>query len=153
MCTCRRQTAEEREAERQAANRFMLSLQAEATKNIYNSPDPLCMNNASLHALQNLQPWAEEPLASGDERSPNESGSLNSPQGGAPPPSLSVTAPAQQMAPPLHEVWQRHQNAGWRDPDTTRTSRDITRLFRYYCVRCTLQKCVQLIASPVLCEC
>lgn len=57
---CRRQTAEEREAERQAASRFMLSLQAEASKNIFNTPDPLCLNNASLHALQNLQPWAEE---------------------------------------------------------------------------------------------
>ena len=57
---CRRQTAEEREAERQAANRFMLSLTTEAGKNIYNSPDPLCLSNASLHALQNLQPWAEE---------------------------------------------------------------------------------------------
>ena len=31
----RRQTAEEREAERQAANRFMMSLQSEASKNIY----------------------------------------------------------------------------------------------------------------------
>ena len=62
---CRRQTAEEREAERQAANRFMLSLQAAeaaatGNKSIYNTPDPLCMSNASLHALQNLQPWAED---------------------------------------------------------------------------------------------
>ncbi|XP_064603193.1 T-cell leukemia homeobox protein 3-like [Liolophura sinensis] len=56
----RRQTAEEREAERQAANRFMLNLQAEATKSIYDSRDPLCMSNSSLHALQNLQPWTEE---------------------------------------------------------------------------------------------
>jgi hypothetical protein len=61
----RRQTAEEREAERQAANRFMLSLQAAeaaatGAKSIYNTPDPLCMSNASLHALQNLQPWADD---------------------------------------------------------------------------------------------
>ncbi|KAI0236526.1 T-cell leukemia homeobox protein 3, partial [Lamellibrachia satsuma] len=57
----RRQTAEEREAERQAANRFMLSLQAEAGKTLYGGTggpaDPLCLNNASLHALQNIQPW------------------------------------------------------------------------------------------------
>lgn len=56
----RRQTAEEREAERQAANRFMMSLQAEAlSKGIYDTRDPLCINNASLNALQNIQPWAE----------------------------------------------------------------------------------------------
>ena len=29
----------------------------------YSSPDPLCLSNASLHALQNLQPWAEEQAA------------------------------------------------------------------------------------------
>jgi hypothetical protein len=57
---CRRQTAEEREAERQAAQKFMMSLQAEASKNMYNSPDPLCLSNASLHALQNIQPWADD---------------------------------------------------------------------------------------------
>ncbi|XP_014776497.1 transcription factor mef2A-like [Octopus bimaculoides] len=56
----RRQTAEEREAERQAANRFLMSLQAEASKTIYDTRDPLCMANSSLHALQNLQPWTEE---------------------------------------------------------------------------------------------
>lgn len=81
---CRRQTAEEREAERQAANRFMLSLQAEASKNIYNSPDPLCMNNASLHALQNLQPWAEDgSLREDEDLPPNFLGSsgLSSPLG------------------------------------------------------------------------
>ena len=55
----RRQTAEEREAERQAANRFMMSLQAEAASNMYTAPDPLCLSNASLSALQNLQPWAD----------------------------------------------------------------------------------------------
>uniref|UniRef100_T1JC39 Homeobox domain-containing protein n=1 Tax=Strigamia maritima TaxID=126957 RepID=T1JC39_STRMM len=56
----RRQTAEEREAERQAANRFMMSLQAEALSKagMYDSRDPLCINNASLNALQNLQPWS-----------------------------------------------------------------------------------------------
>ena len=68
---CRRQTAEEREAERQAANRFMLSIQAGATASggdgaesdkagLQAVPDPLCLNNASLHALQNLRPWADD---------------------------------------------------------------------------------------------
>jgi hypothetical protein len=56
----RRQTAEEREAERQAANRFILSLQAEANKANYDTHDPLVMSNASLHALQSLQPWAQD---------------------------------------------------------------------------------------------
>ncbi|XP_023216880.1 T-cell leukemia homeobox protein 3-like isoform X2 [Centruroides vittatus] len=61
----RRQTAEEREAERQAANRLMMSLQAEVvSKSIYDSTrDPLCISNASLHALQNLQPWANDSAA------------------------------------------------------------------------------------------
>nr|XP_054766206.1 T-cell leukemia homeobox protein 3-like [Lytechinus pictus] len=56
----RRQTAEEREAERQAAARFMFSLQHEMMmKNMQDPPpqDPLCAHNASLNALQNLQPW------------------------------------------------------------------------------------------------
>ena len=60
---CRRQTAEEREAERQAAARFMFSLQHEVMmKNMQDPPpqDPLCAHNASLNALQNLQPWANE---------------------------------------------------------------------------------------------
>jgi len=67
----RRQTAEEREAERQAASRFMLSLQTAAAAGAdgaesdnkassRTAPDPLCLNNASLHALQNLRPWAED---------------------------------------------------------------------------------------------
>ena len=56
----RRQTSEEREAERQAAQKFMMSLQMEASSGLYSSPDPVCVNNASLHALQKLQPWAEE---------------------------------------------------------------------------------------------
>ncbi|KAH9362138.1 hypothetical protein HPB48_023571 [Haemaphysalis longicornis] len=58
----RRQTAEEREAERHAANRLMMSLQAEVvSKSIYEGArDSLCMSNASLHALQSLQPWASE---------------------------------------------------------------------------------------------
>ncbi|GAU92171.1 hypothetical protein RvY_04286 [Ramazzottius varieornatus] len=57
----RRQTAEEREADRQAANRMLLSQLAEVTKAAgpyTDTPDALCMNNASLHALQNLRPWA-----------------------------------------------------------------------------------------------
>ncbi|XP_069711054.1 T-cell leukemia homeobox protein 2 [Phaenicophaeus curvirostris] len=59
----RRQTAEEREAERQHANRLMLQLQQEALQKSLSQPlpqDPLCMHNSSLYALQNLQPWAED---------------------------------------------------------------------------------------------
>uniref|UniRef100_H2ZTX5 T cell leukemia homeobox 2 n=2 Tax=Latimeria chalumnae TaxID=7897 RepID=H2ZTX5_LATCH len=59
----RRQTAEEREAERQQANRLMLHLQQEAFQKTLNQPnqqDPLCIHNSSLFALQNLQPWAED---------------------------------------------------------------------------------------------
>lgn len=56
----RRQTAEEREAERQAAQKFMMSLQMEASTSLYNqNSDPLCVNNASLQAMQKIQPWAE----------------------------------------------------------------------------------------------
>lgn len=59
----RRQTAEEREAERQQANRLMLQLQQEAFQKTLSQPlqpDPLCLANSSLYALQNLQPWAED---------------------------------------------------------------------------------------------
>ncbi|KAF7252379.1 T-cell leukemia homeobox protein 3 [Varanus komodoensis] len=60
----RRQTAEEREAERQQANRLMLHFQQEAFQKSLGQPlqphDPLCLHNASLLALQNLQPWAED---------------------------------------------------------------------------------------------
>ncbi|XP_062992118.1 T-cell leukemia homeobox protein 2 [Elgaria multicarinata webbii] len=60
----RRQTAEEREAERQQANRLMLHLQQEAFQKSLGQPlqqhDPLCLHNSSLFALQNLQPWAED---------------------------------------------------------------------------------------------
>ncbi|XP_029113003.1 T-cell leukemia homeobox protein 3-like [Scleropages formosus] len=59
----RRQTAEEREAERQQANRLMIQLQHDAfQKSLSDSvpPDPLCIHNSSLFALQNLQPWANE---------------------------------------------------------------------------------------------
>ncbi|XP_058504913.1 T-cell leukemia homeobox protein 2 isoform X4 [Solea solea] len=59
----RRQTAEEREAERQQANRLMLQLQQEAFQKTLSQPmqpDPLCLHNSSLYALQNLQPWAED---------------------------------------------------------------------------------------------
>ncbi|XP_074532321.1 T-cell leukemia homeobox protein 1 isoform X2 [Halichoeres trimaculatus] len=58
----RRQTAEEREAERQQANRILLQLQQEAFQKTINqpvTPDPLCLQNSSLFALQNLQPWTE----------------------------------------------------------------------------------------------
>ncbi|CAH0721135.1 unnamed protein product, partial [Brenthis ino] len=86
----RRQTAEEREAERQAANRLMLSLQAEALSKGYmpepppgsqlsalhyqpsNAPQP--QNNTALSALQNLQPWA------------GNQGSFMNAAGSAPPP-------------------------------------------------------------------
>ncbi|GJQ75818.1 hypothetical protein Trydic_g17887 [Trypoxylus dichotomus] len=57
----RRQTAEEREAERQAANRLMLSLQAEALTKGYmaESATPSAgPGDTALSALQNLQPWA-----------------------------------------------------------------------------------------------
>ncbi|XP_045475103.1 T-cell leukemia homeobox protein 3-like [Harmonia axyridis] len=57
----RRQTAEEREAERQAANRLMLSLQAEALTKGYMSegpPQSAGTGDSALSALQNLQPWA-----------------------------------------------------------------------------------------------
>ncbi|XP_055498541.1 T-cell leukemia homeobox protein 3b [Leucoraja erinacea] len=59
----RRQTAEEREAERQQANRLMLQLQHDAFQKSLNDsiqPDPLCLHNSSLYALQNLQPWVDE---------------------------------------------------------------------------------------------
>ncbi|XP_010894067.1 T-cell leukemia homeobox protein 3 [Esox lucius] len=59
----RRQTAEEREAERQQANRLILQLQADALHKSLSesaSTDPLCSHNSSLYALQNLQPWADE---------------------------------------------------------------------------------------------
>lgn len=57
----RRQTAEEREAERQAANRLMLSLQAEALTKGYmgeGPPQTSTPADTALSALQNLQPWA-----------------------------------------------------------------------------------------------
>uniref|UniRef100_A0A8C4QLF1 T cell leukemia homeobox 1 n=1 Tax=Eptatretus burgeri TaxID=7764 RepID=A0A8C4QLF1_EPTBU len=59
----RRQTAEEREAERQQASRIMLQLQQEAFQKTLSQPvqqDPVCLHNASLFALQNLQPWADD---------------------------------------------------------------------------------------------
>jgi len=74
--SCRRQTAEEREAERQAASRFMLSVHGgptaaaagsecdneDKTSNLQSAShrDYICLNNASLHALQNLRPWADD---------------------------------------------------------------------------------------------
>ncbi|XP_023653422.1 T-cell leukemia homeobox protein 1-like isoform X2 [Paramormyrops kingsleyae] len=60
----RRQTAEEREAERQQANRILLQLQQEAFQKSLEQPedpDPICLQNSSLFALQNLQPWTERP--------------------------------------------------------------------------------------------
>uniref|UniRef100_A0A8C4S4Q1 T cell leukemia homeobox 1 n=1 Tax=Erpetoichthys calabaricus TaxID=27687 RepID=A0A8C4S4Q1_ERPCA len=58
----RRQTAEEREAERQQANRILMQLQQEAFQKTLNQPvqpDPICLHNSSLYALQNLQPWTD----------------------------------------------------------------------------------------------
>ncbi|KAG5669745.1 hypothetical protein PVAND_000039 [Polypedilum vanderplanki] len=60
----KRQTAEEREAERQAANRLMLSLQAEALSKGFGAPAPpsaLSTTGAPLAALHGLQPWAGPP--------------------------------------------------------------------------------------------
>ncbi|KAK1789319.1 hypothetical protein P4O66_015259 [Electrophorus voltai] len=54
----RRQTAEEREAERQQANRMLLQLQADVLQKSIGE-DPLCVHNSSLYALQNLQPWTQ----------------------------------------------------------------------------------------------
>ncbi|KAL9892279.1 homeobox protein C15 isoform 2-T2 [Glossina fuscipes fuscipes] len=66
----RRQTAEEREAERQAANRLMLSLQAEAISKGFAPPPTAALatqtvNGAPLAALHGLQPWAETTHAAG----------------------------------------------------------------------------------------
>ncbi|XP_063706273.1 T-cell leukemia homeobox protein 3 [Culicoides brevitarsis] len=58
----RRQTAEEREAERQAASRLMLSLQAEALGKGFGQTGVNPTNIASgqpLAALHGLQPWAD----------------------------------------------------------------------------------------------
>nr|XP_057912267.1 T-cell leukemia homeobox protein 1-like [Doryrhamphus excisus] len=58
----RRQTAEEREAERQQANRILMQLQQEAFQKSVKqplTPDRLCLQNTSLFALHNLQPWSE----------------------------------------------------------------------------------------------
>ncbi|CAH2097023.1 unnamed protein product [Euphydryas editha] len=96
----RRQTAEEREAERQAANRLMLSLQAEALSKGYipepppgapplsalhyqtsNSGQPQQPNTA-LSALQNLQPWAG-----------NQGAFMNAPGTAAPPHPPPVASP------------------------------------------------------------
>lgn len=63
VCSIRRQTAEEREAERQQANRILMQLQQEAFQKTLNqpvTPDPICLHNTSLFALQNLQPWTED---------------------------------------------------------------------------------------------
>lgn len=50
---CRRQTAEEREAERQAANRLMLSLQAEALGKVgYPSGMPSHSSSAQVSNLE-----------------------------------------------------------------------------------------------------
>ncbi|XP_033102863.1 T-cell leukemia homeobox protein 3-like [Anneissia japonica] len=58
----RRQTAEEREAERQAAARFVFNLQHEAMIKQLQEPstaDTVCVHNSSLNALQSIQPWSD----------------------------------------------------------------------------------------------
>ncbi|CAH2059427.1 unnamed protein product, partial [Iphiclides podalirius] len=96
-----RQTAEEREAERQAANRLMLSLQAEALSKgympepppgaaplsalHYQSPAntaPAPPANTALSALQNLQPWAG-----------SQGGFMGAPTTSAPPHPPPVASP------------------------------------------------------------
>lgn len=68
LCLYRRQTAEEREAERQAANRLMLSLQAEALSKGFGGPTAQSVQGTPLApplaGLQSLQPWAEAHPAS-----------------------------------------------------------------------------------------
>jgi len=52
----RRQTTEEREAERQAAQRLINQLQQEALAHTpIPAPDAICLRNASLFALHSLQ--------------------------------------------------------------------------------------------------
>jgi T-cell leukemia homeobox protein 3 len=71
LFSSRRQTAEEREAERQAANRLMLSLQAEALSKGFASASAASHLSAQqqsqpgqpLAALHTLQPWAEQHAA------------------------------------------------------------------------------------------
>ncbi|XP_042241229.1 T-cell leukemia homeobox protein 2-like [Homarus americanus] len=82
----RRQAAEEREAERQATNRLMMSLQAEAlSKGLLTDPPttPLYNSNASLCALENIKPWAERnkptPTPTGPEQDPYGSTPVVSP--------------------------------------------------------------------------
>jgi len=36
------------------------------------APDPLCLNNASLHALQNLRPWADDNATAVSQHSQRE---------------------------------------------------------------------------------
>uniref|UniRef100_A0A2C9KE74 Homeobox domain-containing protein n=1 Tax=Biomphalaria glabrata TaxID=6526 RepID=A0A2C9KE74_BIOGL len=55
----RRQTAEERDAEREAASRLIFTLQTDKL-NFSDAPDSVCLRNSSLHALQNLRPWRED---------------------------------------------------------------------------------------------
>ncbi|XP_071948653.1 T-cell leukemia homeobox protein 3-like [Antedon mediterranea] len=66
----RRQTAEEREAERQAAARFVFNLQHEAMIKQLQEPstgDAVCVHNSSLNALQSIQPWSSEPMKTSAE--------------------------------------------------------------------------------------
>jgi len=41
------------------------------------SHDPLCLNNASLHALQNLRPWVEDSSGSVAQRSGRDSDAIS----------------------------------------------------------------------------
>lgn len=78
----RRQAAEEREAERQATNRLMMSLQAEAlSKGLLTDPPttPLYNSNASLCAIENIKPWADR-----NKPTPTPTGPEQDPYGGTP---------------------------------------------------------------------
>jgi len=97
----------------------MLSLQAaeaaaSGDKSIYNTPDPLCMSNASLHALQNLQPWAED--FDEDRGSGSSCGS---------PPPASVTC--QPPPPPtyLHQLALSVHHHQQQQANTTSESHDF----------------------------
>ncbi|XP_043193875.1 T-cell leukemia homeobox protein 3-like [Amphibalanus amphitrite] len=87
----RRQTAEEREAERQATSRLMMSFQPDQclSKGVYSPRDQLPVNHASLSALQSIQPWAER---AGSPPS-------GSPPAPPPPPAAPAAAAAAVSAP------------------------------------------------------
>ncbi|CAH1784676.1 unnamed protein product [Owenia fusiformis] len=69
----RRQTAEEREAERQAAKRFMAGITNDSNT-LYETTvnrDPVCLNNSSLNAMQSITPWSEDRMNFSNVQIPN----------------------------------------------------------------------------------